>query len=74
MWGKCRNGRYHSLSLALGWNKRGRFLVMSEMWGKRHRRNFIPEGIEVGGWWRIMKSIFELAEVPIVNPFKDSLC
>lgn len=70
-WGKIRNDQNHRLSLVLGWNRRGRFLVMTEERGNKPKRIFFLEGIEARRWWRFMKSIFKLAEVPIINPFKN---
>lgn len=51
-------------------NRRGRALVLSDEREKSTRRIFIPDGYEAGGWWRFMKAISELSEIPLVNPFK----
>lgn len=70
-WGKNMKRKTH-LFMALGWNQRHQYIVTSEEKGKSIKRIFIPKGIEAGGWWQIMKSISELAEVPFVNPFKTN--
>lgn len=44
--------------------------MLSEEREKSIKRIFIADGFEAGGWWRVMKSIFEIAEVLVVNPFK----
>lgn len=69
-WGKKLLGGTRHLFVVRGWNKRGRYLVMMEERGKSLKRIFNPEGERAGGWWCMMKSIFELAEVPLVNLFK----
>lgn len=65
-----RTGRRETTDSGLGWNRNGRFLVLLEERGKQMNRIFIPDEEQAGGWWRLMKAVFDLADHPIVNPDK----
>lgn len=41
---------------------------MTEVRGRNRKKIIIPEGYEAGGWWKLMKTIFELAGIPLSNP------
>lgn len=43
-----------NLWVALGRNRRGRFLVLTEERGDRTWRIVIPEEKEAEGWWKMM--------------------
>lgn len=45
-------------------------LVLSEQKDRANKRMFIPEGFQAEGWWRFMKSVFELPETPLAHPDK----
>lgn len=47
--GQSKKGLSYDLWVALGGNRRGRFLVFTEEKGKMVRRIFLPEGMEAGG-------------------------
>lgn len=51
--------------------------MLSEEMENHTKKIFIPDGYKAGGWLavptqvhEIMRSIFELAEVSLVNPYK----
>lgn len=58
-WGWNKGDRNHNFWVALGRNRKGRFLVLIEEKGKAVRQLFIPEGVQAGGWWRMMVVMFE---------------
>lgn len=82
-WNKGRNicgknvkDRHRHLYLVLMWN-RSDVLVLLEEQEKSTKRIFIPDGYGAGGWWRFIKSVFELVEIPLVNTFAektDKIC
>lgn len=60
--GSKQDENEYNLWLAMGMNRRERFLVFIEEKGEVVRRIFIPEGPWVGGWWRMMVVLFEMVE------------
>lgn len=46
--------------------------MLTEEKNKLFNRIFIPEGEAAGGCWHLMRATFELAKVPLVNPFKEA--
>lgn len=61
-WRRSKVGHGSRFGIVLGWNRRGRFLILSEVRGKYAKQIIIPDGLEEGGWWEIMRFAFELAE------------
>lgn len=53
-------GRWHNLWVALGRNRSGWFLVITEEKGEVVSRIFRLEGTEAGGWWRMMVTMFKV--------------
>lgn len=43
-------------------------MVLSMEMGKVLKRIFIFDREQVGGWWKLMRMAFELADKPIENP------
>lgn len=71
-WGRSKKGRRHNLWVALGRNKRGRFLVFTKEKEDRIRHTFIQEGREVEEWWRMTVALAEVAGKRLERMVKDS--
>lgn len=61
-------GHKRDLWILFGRNRRGPYLVLSEVGEKNARRIFIPADAEGQRWWLFMVAAFELADRKVVNP------
>lgn len=62
LWGRNKMGKSHNLWMAKCKNRRGRLLIFTKEKGEAVWRIFIPGGQQADGWWRMMMTLFELAE------------
>lgn len=56
--------------MALCRKRKDCYLVLTEEKGKERKKIFIPEGHEAGGCWKIIKSVFALADQSLINQEK----
>lgn len=81
-WGCNKKRKSHELLVALGRNRGGKFLVLTEKKGEEVKCIFALKGKEAGGWWRLLAMVAEVvrniahchAEVEIFQTIRGMFC
>lgn len=66
-WANRMSSRNRVFWISFGRNRRGLYLVLSEVLEKKVNKIFIPEGEQGRGWWIFINMAFELAERKMVH-------